>query len=97
MKIEGFGFFIYIALGVTVLLVVASILLKKSIPEKKDKYLSIGFYGLLIISIGIVVISLFLGGWRGMGYGIIGASILVGTIIGGIVNSVTGYFFSKQN
>lgn len=88
-KMEGFGIFIYIALGVTVLLVVASILLKKSIPEKKDKYLRIGFYALLIISIGIVIISLFVGGWSGMGYGFIGASILVGTIVGGIINSIT--------
>ncbi|WP_299514317.1 YesK family protein [uncultured Rummeliibacillus sp.] len=86
---EGFGIFIYIALGVTVLLVVASIFLKKSIPEKKDKYLSIGFYGLVIISIGIVIISLFVGGWSGMGYGFIGASILVGTIVGGLINSIT--------
>ena len=86
---EGFGIFIYIALGVTVLLVVASIFLKKSIPEKKDKYLSIGFYGLVIISIGIVIISLFVGGLSGMGYGFIGASILVGTIVGGLINSIT--------
>ena len=63
---EDFGVFIYIALGVTVLLVAASILLKKSNPEKKDKYLNIAFYGLLILSIGIVIISLFVGGWSGM-------------------------------
>ncbi len=94
---EGFEIFIYIAFGATVLLVVASILLKKFIPEKKDKYLSISFYGLLIISIGIVIIGLFIGGWSGMGYGLIGASILVGTIIGRIINSVTSYFFGKQN
>lgn len=94
---EGFGIFIYIALGVTVLLVIASILLKKSIPEKKDKYLSIGFSGLLLISIGIVIGSLFVGGWSGMGYGFIGISIFVGTIIGGLINSVTSYFFGKQN
>ena len=90
---EGFEIFIYIALGVTVLLVAAPILLKKSTPEKKDKYLSIVFYGLLIISIGIVIISLFVGGWSGMGYGLIGASILGGTIIGGIINSITSYLF----
>ena len=62
---EGFGFFIYIALGITVLLVIASIVLKKLLPEKKDKYLSVGFSGLLILSIGIVIISLFVGGWNG--------------------------------
>lgn len=94
---EGFEIFIYIALGVTVLLVVASMLLKRSIPEKKDKYLNIGFYGLLIISLGIVISSLFVGGWSGMGYGLIGGSILVGTIIGGIINSATSYFIGKQN
>lgn len=97
VKMEDFGVFIYIALGVTVLLVAASILLKKSNPEKKDKYLNIAFYGLLIISIGIVIISLFVGGWSGMGYGLIGASILVGTLVGGIINSVTSYFLGKQN
>ena len=90
---EGFGFFIYIALGITVLLVIASIVLKKLLPEKKDKYLSVGFSGLLILSIGIVIISLFVGGWNGMGYGLIGISIFIGTIIGGLINSVTNYFF----
>lgn len=68
---EGFGFFIYIALGITVLLVIASIVLKKLLPEEKGKYLSVGFSGLLILSIGIVIISLFVGGWNGMGYGLL--------------------------
>lgn len=97
IKMEGFRIFIYIALGVTVLLVIASILLKKLIPEKRDKYLSISFFGLLIISIGIVSSSLFVGGWNGMGYGLIGVSILIGTIIGGLINIVISYFFGKQN
>ena len=92
---EGFGVFIYIALGVTVLLVIASILLKKSLPDKRDKYFSIGFSGLIIVSIGIVIISFFVGGWSGMGYGFIGVSILIGTLIGGLINSVTSYFFAR--
>ena len=94
---EDFGFFIFLALGITILFVMASIVLKKSIPEKKDKYLSVGFSTLIIISIGIVIISLFVGGWSGMGYGLIGISILIGTILGGLINSVTIFFIGNRN
>ncbi len=94
---NGFEVFVYIALGVTVLLVVASILLKKIIPEKKNKYLSIGFCGLLILSVGIVISSFFIGGWIGIGYGLFGTSIFLGTIMGVITNSVLSNFFSKPD
>ncbi|QDS35022.1 YesK family protein [Brevibacillus brevis] len=85
---EGFEIFIYICLGVTLLFTIASILLRRTFPEKNSRYLGIGFAGLLIISIVIIIISFFVGGWNGMGYGLIGISILIGTILGGIFNKV---------
>ncbi|MFF0826003.1 YesK family protein [Brevibacillus sp. NPDC003359] len=85
---EGFEIFIYICLGVTLLFTIASILLRRTFPEKNSMYLGIGFAGLLIISIVIIIISFFVGGWSGMGYGLIGISILIGTLLGGIFNKV---------
>lgn len=92
----GFGVFIYIALGITILFFVASIVLKDSIPEKKDKYLRVGFSTLMIISIAIVIIGLFVGGWSGMGYAFIGIFILIGTILGRLINSLTNYFSNRD-
>jgi len=87
--------FIYICLGVTLLFAIASILLRRIFPEKNGKYLGIGFAGLLIISIVIIIISFFVGGWSGMGYGFIGISIFIGTILGGVLNIVIKHFFDR--
>ena len=86
---EGFEFFIYIILGVIVLYVITSILLKRN---KYDKYIGKVFVGLLLLSIAIIVISLIVGGWAGMGVGFIGLSILIGAIIGGLISSLISYF-----
>ena len=86
---EGFEFFIYITLGVIVLYVITSILLKRN---KHEKYISIIFVGLLLLSIAIIVISFIVGGWAGMGFGFIGFSILIGAIIGGFIFSLISYF-----
>ncbi|WP_289140755.1 YesK family protein [uncultured Brevibacillus sp.] len=94
---EGFEIFIYICLGVTLLFAISSIILRRIFPEKNGKYLGIGFAGLLIISIVIIIISFFVGGWSGMGYGLIGISIFIGTIFGGILNIVIKYFFDRSN
>jgi asparagine N-glycosylation enzyme membrane subunit Stt3 len=80
----GFKFFIFILLGISILFAVASIVLKNSI--QKDKYLRAGFSALIIISISIIIISLFIGGWSGMGYGFIGICIFIGTIVIGLIN-----------
>ena len=87
--LEGFEFFIYITVGVIVLYVITSILLKKN---KYDKYIGIVFVGLLLLSIAIIVISFIVGGWAGMGFGLIGLSILIGAIIGGFISSLISHF-----
>jgi hypothetical protein len=74
----GFRVFIFISLGISTLLAAASIVLKNS--KMKDKYLRGGLSALIIISIAIVIISLFIGGWSGMGYGFIGICMFIGTI-----------------
>ena len=86
---EGFEVFIYITLGVIVLYAITSILLKRN---KYDKYISIVFVGLLLLSIAIIFISLIVGGWSGMGVGFIGLSILIGAIIGGFISSLISHF-----
>lgn len=85
---EGFEIFIYIILGVTLLFVIASILLKRTLPEKNDKYIRKGFAGSLLVSVGIIIFGFFVGGWNGMGYGLIGVSILIGTVLGGFIHGV---------
>ena len=86
---EGFEVFIYITLGVIVLYAITSILLKRN---KYDKYISIVFVGLLLLSIAIIFISFIVGGWAGMGVGFIGLSILIGAIIGGFISSLISHF-----
>lgn len=80
----GFRVFIIILLGISILFAAASKILKGSV--QKDKYLKAGFSALIIISIAIIIISLFIGGWSGMGYGFIGVCIFIGTILTGIIN-----------
>ncbi len=87
----GFEVFIFIALGATLLMVIASIVLQKSMPEKKKQYLRFGFLGLLILSLGIFIFSFYIGGWQGIGYGFMAISILVGTLLGGLINVVTDF------
>jgi hypothetical protein len=82
-SMAGFRVFIFILLGISTLFAVASIVLKNSI--RKDKYLRGGFSALIIISIAIVIISLFIGGWSGMGYGFIGVCMFIGTILNGFI------------
>jgi hypothetical protein len=48
--------------------------------------------GLLLFSIAIVVISFIVGGWARIGFGLIGLSILIGAIIGGLISSLISYF-----
>ena len=86
---EGFEIFIYITLGVIVLYAITSILFKRN---KYDKYISIVFVGLLLLSIAIIFISFIVGGWAGMGVGFIGLSILIGAIIGGFISSLISHF-----
>ena len=86
---EGFEVFIYITLGVIVLYAITSILLKRN---KYDKYISIVFVGLLLLSIAIIFISFIVGGWAGMGVGFIGLSIFIGAIIGGFISSLISHF-----
>jgi hypothetical protein len=94
---EGFEVFIYIASGVTLLLVIASIVLQKSIPQKKTQFLRFGYLGLLVISIGIFVFSFYIGGWEGIGYGFMAISIFVGTVLGVLLNSmVNSVILSKK-
>lgn len=85
---DGFEVLIYISLGVTILFVITSMFLKRI---KHDKYIIILFFALLLLSIGIIGISMFVGGWAGMGYGILGLCLLIGTIIGGLIISVIKY------
>ncbi|MFP3513895.1 YesK family protein, partial [Peribacillus sp. SIMBA_075] len=61
------------------------------------KYIGIGFSVVLMVSVAIIIISFFVGGWSGMGYGLIGISIFIGTILGGILNLVIKHFFDRSN
>lgn len=87
-EMDGFEVFIGIGLVVTILFVITSMILKR---KNYNKYIIKVFVGLFLVGIGIIVISLFIGGWVGMGYGFIGLSIIIGTIIGAIINLVIDY------
>ncbi|KZE37818.1 hypothetical protein AV656_09840 [Bhargavaea cecembensis] len=94
---EGFEVFIFIALGAALLMVIASVVLEKSVPEKKKQYLRFVFLGLLIISLGIFIFSFIIGGWEGIGFGFMAISILAGTLLGGLINVVTDAFRRSEN
>ncbi|WP_431030485.1 YesK family protein [Lysinibacillus sp. LZ02] len=50
------------------------------------------FLSFLLISVAIVIISFFIGGWSGMGIGLMGLSIFIGTIIGIVLTSLLQLF-----
>ena len=86
---EGFEVFIFIALGATLLMVLASLVLQKAVPDKRKQYLKSGFLALLVISFTIFIFSFYIGGWEGIGYGFMSISILIGTLLGGLINTIT--------
>ena len=95
--LEGFGFPLFLVLIVVVFLLITGIVLKKSLPsEKANKTMAVIFAALLLASIAIVIISLYIGGWAGMGYGIMGLCILVGTIIAGFLYAIMHYLSSRK-
>lgn len=95
--VAGFEVFIYIALGVTLLLMIASIILQKSMPAKKTQLLRFGYLGLLVISIGILIFSFYIGAWEGIGYGFMAVSIFVGTVLGVLINSMVNSVILSKN
>ncbi|MDQ0230088.1 YesK family protein [Metabacillus malikii] len=62
---------------------------------KKSKVLLYCFYRVTVGSTSTIIISIFIGGWRGMGYGIIGVTFFIGTILGGVIHSLLHSFLEK--
>ncbi|MEK4229341.1 YesK family protein [Solibacillus sp. FSL H8-0538] len=89
---EGFEIPIFISLIVAVFLVLILMLLERN---KYGKYISRVIIGLLLFSIGTIVVSLFIGGWTGMGYGIMGLFILIGTILGSVIFGLTKWLLKR--
>lgn len=79
---EGFDIFVYIFLGIAAASIAIGFFLRK---RGYDRLVGRMFAGLFLLSISIIVISLLIGGWEGMGYGFMGMSIFLGTMIGAVV------------
>ena len=82
---EGFGFIIFTIISVAIILIVMLILLKRMIPEKAMKCSWIILVGLSFISISFFIVSLFIGGWTGMAYGLLSIFVLLGTVLAGFI------------
>lgn len=70
-------------------------MVKKLKPEKSLKILTLGHIGLLLASIGVIIYSLYVGGWRGIGFGLLGMTIFIGALIGALL-SIFINFVSKD-
>ena len=77
--LEGFDIFLYICLGIAIGSIAVGILM---VRRQCDHLIGKMFAGLFLLSVAIILISLFFGGWEGMGYGFIGISIFFGSMIG---------------
>lgn len=89
---EGYGFLLFLVIAIAIVLALSGIGLKKILPpEKADQTIAAGFAALSLASIALVIISLYVGGWAGMGYGIIGMCALIGTIIGSFLYA--GFYY----
>ncbi|MFF5994640.1 YesK family protein [Lysinibacillus sp. KU-BSD001] len=86
---EGFEIFIYICLVTAIAFFIVAMLLKR---KKNDQFIGTIFLSFLLISVTIVIISFFIGGWSGMGIGLMGLSIFIGTIIGIVLTSLLQLF-----
>lgn len=82
---EGLEIILLIALGIAALSTVAGIWLKR---RRRDRLVGRMFGLLFILSLAIFLISLFIGGWEGMGYGFIAISVFVGSFIGLMVTAL---------
>ncbi|MCM3089135.1 hypothetical protein M3557_14540 [Bhargavaea ginsengi] len=94
---EGIEILIYIAVGVTLFIVILSTVLQKLVPRKKSLGLRIAFLGLIFLSLGAFVLSLYLLGWEGIAYFFVSISILIGTILGGLIISLSKLFTRSMN
>lgn len=92
LVMEGMEILIYIAVGVTLFIVILSTVLQKLVPQKKSLGLRIAFLGLILLSLGTFVFSLYLLGWEGIAYFYVSISILSGTILGGLIISLSKLF-----
>lgn len=94
---EGYGFLLFLVLAVAVLVLIAGWVLKKALPpEKAGQTMAVSFAALLLASIALIIISLYIGGWAGMGYGVIGMCVLIGTIIGSFLYAGFYYFSDRR-
>jgi hypothetical protein len=76
---EGFDIFLYICLSIAAASTAIGFFLRK---KRYERLVGKMFASLFLLSVSIILISLFIGGWEGMGYGFIGISIFLGSIIG---------------
>lgn len=86
---DGLQYFIFMSIGVALFLVIIFVLLRK---YNVSNYFRIMFVGVLLISIAIIIFSFFVGGWAGIGYGFMGFSILIGTVVASVVIALIRYF-----
>lgn len=94
---EGYGFLLFLVLAIAIVLALSGIGLKKILPpEKAVQTIAMSFASLLLASIAVVIISLFIGGWEGMGYGILGICALIGTVVGSFMYAGLSYFIDRR-
>ncbi|CAH0347317.1 YesK-like family protein [Bacillus sp. CECT 9360] len=77
---DGFEFFIYSGAAIILFVLLVSWLLRNKYPDKPYDVL----FGLGVTALGLIVIpfGFVIGGWSGMGLGIIGMTVMIAAAIG---------------
>ncbi|WP_067729637.1 YesK family protein [Oceanobacillus damuensis] len=94
--IEGLEIFYFIFLGVTAFIIILTRISKRYLPEQSYyMFVSAGYAAITFVSLTIIFVSFTVMGWKGMGFGLLGLSILAGTVSAIIINGCMTFFFGR--
>lgn len=94
---EGYGMLLFIVFIVAVIVNVSASVLKSILPPGKTiQVLGSIFTGLLLVNILVIGYSFHIGGWGGLGIGVIAITVFTGIAIGGFLFAIIHYFLDRR-
>ena len=94
---EEYGIFLFIIFIVVLIVIVSASVLKSILPaDKTTTVLGSVFAGLLLVNIAVIGSSFYIGGWHGLGIGVIAITVFAGIVIGGFLFAIIYYFLGKR-
>lgn len=94
---EEYGIFIFIILIVVLIVTMSASVLKSILPaDKTIMVLGSVFTVLLLVNILVIGYSFHVGGWGGLGIGVIASTVFTGIVLGGFLFAIFHYFSERR-